>query len=100
MSYLGFRTTRDGREYTLRASGAVEPRYFVVFIPHEVFASKAARFQDAPDLCFGKLQRALVADPELLPGARLILTAQELLEYRVAGEKRPPTRARTRPPAP
>ena len=61
--YVGFETTREGREYTLRVSDGVAARLFVLLITHEAFASRAARFQDAPDLCFGKLQRELVADP-------------------------------------
>jgi len=68
------------------------------FVPslgtREAFASREARFQDAPDLCFGKLQRELVADPGLLPGPRLVLTTQDLLEYRNARDKRPPVRTR------
>jgi hypothetical protein len=94
--YLGFRTTADGREYSLRVTDGLEPRLFVLLITHEVFASREARFQDAPDLCFAKLQRDLVADPGLLPGPRLVLTAQELLEYRDARERRSPNRARRR----
>lgn len=95
--YVGFETTREGREYTLRVSDGVAARLFVLLITHEAFASRAARFQDAPDLCFGKLQRELVADPDLLPGSRLELTAQELLDYRAAGERRPPGRKRRQP---
>jgi hypothetical protein len=83
--YLGFRTTDDGREYTLRATGAGESRLFVMIIPHQVFATRQARFQDAPDLCCAKLTRVLAGetdDPE--PGSTLVLTVEELLEYRVA----------------
>ena len=92
--YLGFRTTDDGREYTLRVTDGLERRLFVLLITREAFASREARFQDAPDLCFGKLQRELVADPGLLPGPRLVLTTQDLLEYRNARDKRPPVRTR------
>ena len=92
--YLGFRTTADGREYSLRVASELEPRLFVLLITHEVFASREARFQDAPDLCFARLQRDLVADPGLLPGPRLVLTAQELREYRVARGRPSPGRKR------
>lgn len=95
--YVGFQTTRDGREYTLRVSGGTAQRVFVMLIENEAFASRAARFQDAPDLCFGRLQRELLADPDLLPGARLVLTAQELLDYQIRGAKRPPVRTRRQP---
>lgn len=94
--YLGFRTTADGREYLLRVTDELEPRLFVLLITHESFAAREARFQDAPDLCYTKLQRDLVADPGLLPGRRLVLTAEEILEYRDAGERRSPGRKRGR----
>lgn len=96
MRYLGFRTTADGREYWLRVSDGLEPRLFALLIGHEFFASREARFQDAPDLCFARLQRDLLANPGLLPGARVVLTAREILEYRDAREKRPPGRKRRR----
>lgn len=95
--YLGFRTTNSGREYSLRVTGGSGPRLFVVLITHEVFATGQARFQDAPDLCFSRLQRDLAADPNLLPGSTLVLTAQELLTYRHAREKRPPVPTRRSP---
>lgn len=94
--YLGFRTTADGREYLLRVTDELEPRLFVLLITHDSFASREARFQDAPDLCYARLQRDLVADPGLLPGRRLVLTAEEILEYRDARERRPPGRKRSR----
>ena len=97
LCYLGFRTTDEGREYTLRVTSALEPRYFVLFIPHAAFAARQTRFQDAPDLCFGKLQRALAADPDLLPGERMALTSQELLDYREARERKPAGRKRRVP---
>jgi hypothetical protein len=71
-----------------------EPRLFVVLIPHEAFASHQARFQDAPDLCFAKLQRELLANPDLAPGDSLVLTTQELQDYRTARDHRPPGRQR------
>jgi hypothetical protein len=88
LSYLGFRTTSEGREYTVRVGGAAgaEPRHFVLFIAHTTFASGAARFQDAPDLCFARLRRELLANPDLEPGSQLVFTTQELHEYR--GEHR------------
>ena len=83
--YLGFRTTDDGREYTLRATGAGESRQFVMMIPHQAFATHQARFQDAPDLCCAKLTRVLAGETgDAQADAWLVLTAEELLEYRVA----------------
>jgi hypothetical protein len=83
--YLGFRTTDDGREYTLRATGAGEPRLFVMTIPHHAFATRQARFQDAPDLCCAKLTRVLAGETDdAQADARQVFTVEELLEYRVA----------------
>jgi hypothetical protein len=99
LCYLGARTTGEGREYALRVTGAIEPRVFRLLITHEAFASRLTRFQDAPDLCFGKLQRELAADPDLQSVQPLVLTVQDLAEYRDAHEKRPEARKRNRPPA-
>ena len=82
MAYLGFRTTTEGREYTVRVSGLAEAREFVLFIAHRMFAAGEARFQDAPDLCFARLRRELTADPALRPAVPLVLTTEELGEYR------------------
>ena len=75
VQYVDFQTTEQGREYTLRALGAAEPRMFVLVIPNDAFASRAVRFQDGPDLCFRRLQRELTADPDLLPDGSMALTA-------------------------
>lgn len=97
LCYLGARTTGEGREYALRVSGLIAPRVFRLLIPHEAFASRLTRFQDAPDLCFAKLQRELAADPDLPSEQPLVLTTQDLAEYRSAHEKRPESRKRARP---
>jgi hypothetical protein len=93
MTYRGFRTTPEGREYSISVGveGAA-PRLFVLFIAHTTFASGEARFQDAPDLCCGRLRRELLANADLLPGPRLVITGQELLQYRE--HHAPPNRRR------
>ncbi len=98
--YMGFRCTGEGREYTLRVDGGAEPRQFVLVIPHAAFAEKQARFQDAPDLCFAKLQRELAQDAELAPGGPLVLSPADLAEYRELQARRSPERKRRRPPVP
>jgi hypothetical protein len=98
--YMGFQSTNEGREYTLRVDGqGEEPRLFVLVIPHEAFTSKEARFQDAPDLCFAKLQRELLGENEPTPGSRLVLTSADLAQYRETQTKRTPER-KPRPPVP
>jgi hypothetical protein len=98
--YMGFRCTGEGREYTLRVDGEGDPRLFVLVIPHAAFTEKQARFQDAPDVCFAKLQRTLAVDAQLLPGPPLVLTPADLAEYREIQAKRSPERKRRRPPNP
>lgn len=90
ISYLGFRATADGREYALRVTDGVTPRFFVLLITHEAFASHEARYQDAPDLCFSKLSRDLEADPDLVPVPRVEVTVRELREYGAARERPSP----------
>lgn len=80
--YVGFRATTRGREYTMRVSDGLSSREFVLLITHESFASRETRFQDAPDVCSGKLRRVLAAEPDLLPGDCMAVTAQDLLDYR------------------
>lgn len=95
--YVGFRSTEEGREYTCRVNDGLGQRMFLLFITHKAFASGETRFQDAPDLCCARLQRELMAEPGLLPGTRLTLTAQELLDYRNVREHRAPGRKRAAP---
>jgi hypothetical protein len=97
VQYVGFRTTTNGREYTLCATGGVEPRLFVLLIPGDAFVKHAVRFQDGPDLCFRRLQRELTADPDLLPGGGFVLTTEELLDYR-EGRAQPANERRRRGP--
>ncbi len=85
--YLGFRATDDGREYALQvAGGGDEVRLFLMFISHEAFASHQLKFQDAPGLCFTKLQQDLLADPNLLPGVRRVMGHDEFHQYHVERE--------------
>lgn len=95
--YVGFRSTDAGREYTLQVCDLVEPRLFVLLIPHAAFTAHQARFQDAPDLCCRKLNRALLHDPDLQPGAGFVVSAEELLDYRQLRESPPITRVRRAP---
>jgi hypothetical protein len=85
LRYLGFRNALDGREYLMQV-GDGEPRTFVLLVTHEAFASRQMRFQDAPDLCFRRMERELAVDPDLVPEGRLLLTSDELREYRCAHE--------------
>ena len=98
--YVGFRSTARGREYTMRVSDVQSSRDFVLLISHQAFAAHEARFQDAPDVCSGKLRRELAADPDLLPGDGIAVTPQDLLDYRNSHLSSTEKRARTRPLVP
>jgi hypothetical protein len=96
--YMGFQSTSEGREYALRVDGqGEEPRLVVFVIPHQAFASREARFQDAPDLCFAKLQRELLGENTPTPASRLVLTSADLAEYRESQTRKSPERKRARP---
>lgn len=90
--YLGFEATDTGREYALSVDGEAGSRRFLVLIPHTAFSSRRVRFQDAPDLCFAKIQRELASDPALLPGATLVVSEEELTLYSETQTKRTPER--------
>lgn len=90
--YMGFECTARGRSYRLRVDGAGEPRLFTVTIPNEAFESRKARFQDAPELCFARLQRELLSNADLADGLAFVITAAEIDEYRDAQLRRSPDR--------
>lgn len=90
--YLGFECTSAGRDYSLRVDDGGEPRRFTVTIPTEAFASRKARFQDAPELCFARLQRELATNPGLADGLAFVITPAEIDEYRDAQVRRSPDR--------
>jgi hypothetical protein len=98
--YLGFRTTGEGRAYSLRVDGGDAPRLVTITIPHAAFASRQARFQDAPDICFAKLQRELAQNADLPDGLELLVSTAEIDDYRDGQSRRGPERKRRpRPPA-
>jgi len=100
LQYVGFRSTADSREYTLRVRGPEEPRQFTISIPHTAFAAHRARYQDAPDICFHKLTRELAANAELGAGHRLAVSDAELAEYRESQTKKGPERRARAPKVP
>lgn len=102
VEYVGFTTTVSMREYRLRVRvgvGAATFHDFIVAIPCEAFLARRVRYQDAPEICFLKLQRALSDGGEILPAAHLAVSDAELEEYRVAHAPKPVQR-RPKPPVP
>jgi len=102
LEYLGFRCSETTRDYRLlvRNSGG-EYREFTLAVEQKAFLSGRVRYQDAAEICFWKLQRALLAfdlAPESgPPAARQIVTEADLLEYREAHAAKP---RRLAPPPP
>ncbi len=90
--YLGFECTREGRAYSLRVDNGDDPRLFTVTIPTAAFESRKARFQDAPELCFARLQRELAANPDVPGGLAFAITPAEIDEYRDSQLRRSPDR--------
>jgi hypothetical protein len=90
--YLGFECTSEGRAYSLRVDDGGEVRLFTVTIETAAFDGRKARFQDAPELCFARLQKELLANPELPGGLSFAITVGELDEYRDAQLRRSPDR--------
>jgi hypothetical protein len=95
--YLGFRCTDEGRSYTLQIDGHDSRRVVTVDIPSALFASGHARYQDAPDLIFSKLQRELARDALLPDGARIELSHEDTELHRLSRET-PQRKRRARPP--
>jgi hypothetical protein len=85
VEYVSFKATEAVREYRLRVRQGADVQDITVAIPNEAFLSGRVRYQDAPDICFLKIQRELASGEEgALPGQALEMTDQELEEYRVA----------------
>jgi hypothetical protein len=93
LEYVGFSTKGTFREYIVRMKQNAGAIYdFTIAIPNEAFLAKRVRYQDAPDICFHKLERELAALEGALPAVYLSITDAELEEYRVAHAPRPPQR--------
>ena len=98
VEYVGFTTKGATREYTLRVKQTVgDPHDVTLAISTEAFLSRRVRYQDAPDICFIKLQRELASCGETLPARHMSVSDAEIEEYRVAHAPKPPQR-RPRPP--
>jgi hypothetical protein len=96
--YLGFEATPQGRQYSFQVDGEPGRRVFRFVIAHDAFSAREVRFQDAPDLCFSLLQRALELEPALAaPAAPRVLLATDLADYRERQTKVPQKRRRAQP---
>jgi hypothetical protein len=101
VEYVGFSTQGPAREYRLRVRVAAgEAEEFTLAIPCEAFLAHRVRYQDAPEICFLKLQRELSACGDGRPAAHLDVSDAELEEYRQAHAPKPPQRRPRAPVAP
>jgi hypothetical protein len=98
IEYVGFTASGPDRVYMLRVRQGGVTQDMTVAIPNEAFLARRVRYQDAPDVCFLKLQRELAAEGALA-SSRYTVSDQELEEYRLAHAPRPPARKPKGPPA-
>lgn len=93
VEYVGFKDGGPSRNYTLLVTAVDGSAHtFTVAIPHEAFTSKRLRYQDGAEICFLKLQRALVASEGALPQTKQDVTDDDLAAYTVAHAPKPPQR--------
>lgn len=105
LEYLGFQNGATSRDYRLLVRNSGGQCYeFTLAVQQEAFLSGRVRYQDAAEICFWKLQRALLAwdlAPESgPPAARQIVTEADLLEYREAHAAKPRRFSAPPPPRP
>jgi hypothetical protein len=91
--YLGFTVTKRARLYKLRVEGIDgEVNDFTLAIPNRAFLEQRVRYQDAPEICFAKLERALNACEDASPASHLKVSNDDLDVYREAHTKSVPRR--------
>lgn len=83
IQYVGFIVAASSRTYTFRVIDAIEKTCeFTVEIESEAFDSNRLKFQDGPDICFARLQRALGGEtPESRGEPPLRIGERDIQEY-------------------
>jgi hypothetical protein len=95
LEYVDFKVNKSTREYRLRAKlPDGEYQDFTLAILNEAFIDRRVRYQDAPDICFLKLQREMDASGDSLPALHHELTNDELEEYRLSHTPKPKEKRR------
>ncbi len=90
--YVGFTVNERSRVYELRVSQPNgEFRHFSVSISNRAFLKHRVRYQDAPVICFLKLERELEARGQDKAQSKMRITDAELAEYLESHERRPST---------
>ena len=73
VEYIGFKAQESTREYAMRVRKVGDDdRDFTIVITNDAFLKNRVRYQDAPEICFIKLQKELgaCADGSLGAGKR------------------------------
>ena len=85
--YTGFSVVPSGREYGFSAPGPNTPtRYFTVVIKNAAFRPGLLKYQEGPEICYGKLLAALAAEQSDCPVcARQDVTESEVAQYQASG---------------
>ena len=85
--YTGFTVVPGGREYGFSVPGYNTPaRSFTVMIKDAAFRPGLLKYQEGPEICYGKLLTALAAEQSDHPlGARQDVTESEVTEYQASG---------------
>lgn len=94
IQYLGFQPKARGRDYAyLVIDRKSEKREFTFSISNQPLTERRVRYQDAPGICYQKLQKVLELETaeHSLPGHSTV-SDQELDDYR---EKHGPAKRRT-----
>ena len=93
VEYQDFTAGEKRREYRLRVRRGAEFHVFTVAIPNEAFVSGRVRYQDAPEICFLKIQKELSeGGEECVPARALLMSDEELQEYKTARAPKSPHR--------
>lgn len=98
VEYVGVTAQGNIREYALRAwqvTGSF--RSFVVTIPNEAFLDHRVRYQDAPEICYLKVQREVLACADGPAISKVKVTEEDLDEYRAAHAPKVPKRRLPKP---
>jgi hypothetical protein len=90
--YIGFTVNDTSRLYRLRVKQASgEEQVYTLTISNRAFLEQRVCYQDAPLICFLRLERELLAcDGNSSPASHLRITDGELADYREANTKKAP----------
>ena len=82
IQYVGFQLKERGREYLYRVlDPRSKPREFGLTILNQAFTVKRVPYQDAAELCYKKLQRALAGDSDEPLPRHSVVSDRDLDEY-------------------